>query len=70
MIVRSQLGGIRRTHGSQSMPSATGITPTTTEPSVGVTGWLNHFFPYAGYVLAAWAFISITVLINFASIDD
>jgi hypothetical protein len=42
----------------------------TTEPSVGVTGWLNHFFPYAGYVLAAWAFISITVLINFASIDD
>ena len=28
MTARSHDGGIRRTHGSHSMPSATGITPT------------------------------------------
>ena len=28
MITRSQRGGMRRIHGSHSIPSATGITPT------------------------------------------
>ena len=33
MMARTQLGGMRRTHGSHSMPSATGITPTYTPSS-------------------------------------
>ena len=28
ITTRSQPGGMRRTHGSQSIPSAIGITPT------------------------------------------
>lgn len=40
------------------------------EPTIGATGWINGYIPHASSIIAAWAVIGITLLLNYASLPD